>query len=116
MTDAPDSARQRTLTHETPGACIKWSGTWLDFLSVLFLLMRNLMHACRFSAENFPNILKIVDGLAAIGAKYNGASSSQIALAWLLAQGPDIIPIPGTKNVKVRADSIRPYLNLLPIY
>ncbi|KAJ7131436.1 NADP-dependent oxidoreductase domain-containing protein [Mycena epipterygia] len=60
----------------------------------------------RFSAENFPNILEIVDGLAAIGAKYNGASSSQIALAWLLAQGPDIIPIPGTKNVKYLKENL----------
>ncbi|KAJ7084960.1 Aldo/keto reductase [Mycena epipterygia] len=60
----------------------------------------------RYSAENFPNILKIVDGLAVIGAKYNGASSSQVTLAWLLAQGPDIIPIPGTKKLKYLKDNL----------
>jgi aryl-alcohol dehydrogenase-like predicted oxidoreductase len=58
-----------------------------------------------YNATNFPNILKIADGLADIGKKYN-ASSSQVALAWLLAQGSDIIPIPGTKKIKVRTDHI----------
>ncbi|KAJ7659161.1 Aldo/keto reductase, partial [Mycena polygramma] len=54
----------------------------------------------RYSAENFPNILKLADGLKAIGAKYNNATAGQVALAWLLAQGDDIIPIPGTKKIK----------------
>ncbi|KAF7303895.1 Aldo/keto reductase [Mycena indigotica] len=54
----------------------------------------------RYSADNFPNILKIADGLAAIGKKYDNASASQVALAWLLAQGEDIIPIPGSKTIK----------------
>ncbi|KAJ3553625.1 hypothetical protein NM688_g3509 [Phlebia brevispora] len=53
----------------------------------------------RFSKENFPNILKIVDSLNAIGAKYH-ATAGQVALAWLLAQGLDIIPIPGTRKLK----------------
>lgn len=53
----------------------------------------------RFSKENFPNILKIVDGLGAIAAKH-GATPGQVALAWLLAQGNDIVPIPGTRHVK----------------
>ncbi|KAJ7084962.1 Aldo/keto reductase [Mycena epipterygia] len=60
----------------------------------------------RYSGENFPKILKIVDGVAAIGTKYNGASSSRVTLAWLLAQGPDIIPIPGTKKVKYLEDNL----------
>ncbi|KAJ7080956.1 NADP-dependent oxidoreductase domain-containing protein [Mycena belliarum] len=54
----------------------------------------------RYSAENFPNILKLADGLKAIGAKYDGATGGQVALAWLLAQGDDVIPIPGTKKIK----------------
>ncbi|KAF7794585.1 hypothetical protein EIP86_005720 [Pleurotus ostreatoroseus] len=53
----------------------------------------------RFSKESFPNILKVVDVLQSIGAKYN-ATAGQVALAWLLAQGPDIIPIPGTKKLE----------------
>ncbi|KAJ7489041.1 NADP-dependent oxidoreductase domain-containing protein [Mycena latifolia] len=60
----------------------------------------------RYNATNFPNILKIADGLTAIGAKYNGASSSQVALAWLLAQGSDVIPIPGTKKIKYLEDNL----------
>ncbi|KAJ7056998.1 NADP-dependent oxidoreductase domain-containing protein [Mycena amicta] len=61
----------------------------------------------KFTAANFPKILKIVDSLAALGLqKYDGASSSKVTLAWLLAQGPDIIPIPGTKNLKFLSDNI----------
>lgn len=54
----------------------------------------------RYSKENFPNILKLVDGLKKIGEKH-GATAGQVALAWVLAQGDDFIPIPGTKSVKV---------------
>ncbi|KAJ6564527.1 NADP-dependent oxidoreductase domain-containing protein [Mycena capillaripes] len=59
----------------------------------------------RYSAANFPNILKITDGLAAIGKKYN-ATSSQVALAWLLAQGEDVIPIPGTTKIKYLEENL----------
>ena len=54
----------------------------------------------RYSKENFPNILKLVDGLKKIGEKYN-ATAGQIALAWLLAQSDNVIPIPGTTKEKV---------------
>ncbi|KAJ7149629.1 NADP-dependent oxidoreductase domain-containing protein [Mycena filopes] len=60
----------------------------------------------RYSATNFPNILKLADGLKAVGTKYNGASAGQVALAWLLAQGDDIIPIPGTKKIKYLNENI----------
>ncbi|KAJ7182956.1 NADP-dependent oxidoreductase domain-containing protein [Mycena crocata] len=60
----------------------------------------------RYNAQNFPNILKIADGLTAIGKKYNGATSSQVALAWLLAQGEDVIPIPGTKKIKYLEENL----------
>ncbi|EPQ53765.1 Aldo/keto reductase [Gloeophyllum trabeum ATCC 11539] len=53
----------------------------------------------RYSKENFPNILKLVDGLKAIGERH-GATAGQVALAWLLAQGDDVIPIPGTTKVE----------------
>jgi aryl-alcohol dehydrogenase-like predicted oxidoreductase len=53
----------------------------------------------RYSKENFPNVLKVVEEIRQIGTKHN-ASPGQVTLAWLLAQGPDIIPIPGTRNVK----------------
>jgi len=53
----------------------------------------------KFSNENFPNILKLADGLKEIGAKRN-ATAGQISLAWVLGQGNDVIPIPGTTKVK----------------
>jgi len=53
----------------------------------------------RYSNENFPNILKLADGLKKVGDAHN-ATAAQVALAWLLAQGDDIIPIPGTKKIK----------------
>ncbi|CAL1708523.1 unnamed protein product [Somion occarium] len=53
----------------------------------------------RYSADNFPNVLKIVDGLKAIGERH-GATAGQIALAWVLAQGEDVIPIPGTSKIE----------------
>lgn len=53
----------------------------------------------RFSPENFPNNLKIVNAVEKI-AESKGVSVSALALAWLLAQGDDIIPIPGTTKAK----------------
>ncbi|MBT3071253.1 aldo/keto reductase [Rhodomicrobium sp. Az07] len=53
----------------------------------------------RFEGENFDRNMKIVDAVKAI-AKEKGAAPGQVALAWLLAQGSDIVPIPGTKRRK----------------
>jgi aryl-alcohol dehydrogenase-like predicted oxidoreductase len=52
----------------------------------------------RFTGENFQRNLRIVDEVEAVAAEA-GATPAQIALAWLLAQGDDIAPIPGTKRV-----------------
>ena len=52
----------------------------------------------RFIGENFQLNLRIVDEVQAIAAEA-GATPAQIALAWLLAQGNDIAPIPGTRRV-----------------
>ena len=52
----------------------------------------------RFTGENFQRNLRIVDEVAAVATEV-GATPAQIALAWLLAQGNDIAPIPGTKRV-----------------
>lgn len=51
----------------------------------------------KYSQQNFPKILELVQGLQDI-AKAHDATSAQVSLAWLQAQGPDIIPIPGTKS------------------
>jgi aryl-alcohol dehydrogenase-like predicted oxidoreductase len=58
----------------------------------------------RYSAENLPRNLRVVDAIAAV-AQRHGVSNAQIALAWLLAQGPDIVPIPGVKRRATMRDS-----------
>src|SRR5881409_419013 len=52
----------------------------------------------RFTAGNLEQNLRIVDEVEAIASEV-GATPAQVALAWLLAQGDDIAPIPGTKRV-----------------
>jgi aryl-alcohol dehydrogenase-like predicted oxidoreductase len=51
----------------------------------------------RFGAEAFARNKNLTEGLAAF-AKSHGATSAQIALAWLLAREPHIVPIPGTRR------------------
>jgi aryl-alcohol dehydrogenase-like predicted oxidoreductase len=53
----------------------------------------------RFSGEAFDKNMVLVERLEAI-AEGKGATASQLALAWVLAQGGDLIPIPGTKRRK----------------
>lgn len=52
----------------------------------------------RFVGENFQKNLDLVDAVKAI-AEYKGVTAAQLALAWVLAQGEDLIPIPGTRRV-----------------
>jgi len=62
----------------------------------------------RFSKENFPANLKIVDAFQQL-AKNKGCTSSQLCLAWLLRQDRLILPIPGTKklnNLQQNLDSV----------
>ena len=60
----------------------------------------------RYSPENMPTNLAIVDAIAGVAGRH-GVSSAQIALAWLLAQGEDIVPIPGVKRSETLRDSAR---------
>jgi aryl-alcohol dehydrogenase-like predicted oxidoreductase len=60
----------------------------------------------RYSEENFGANLKIVDAIRAV-AERKGASLAQIALAWLIAQGPHVVPIPGVKRRATMEDSLR---------
>jgi aryl-alcohol dehydrogenase-like predicted oxidoreductase len=53
----------------------------------------------RFQGENFARNLQLVDKVKQL-AKSVGVTASQLALAWVLAQGEDIVPIPGTKHRK----------------
>jgi aryl-alcohol dehydrogenase-like predicted oxidoreductase len=52
----------------------------------------------RFTEGNFEKNLRIVDEVKAVASELD-ATPAQVALAWLLAQGDDIAPIPGTKHV-----------------
>jgi len=54
-------------------------------------------YAPRFSEENFPKNLQLVDSITEL-AKKKGCTPSQLTLAWILAQGDDFFPIPGTTN------------------
>jgi len=53
----------------------------------------------RFQAENFDKNLALVDKVKAI-AKQKSCTPAQLALAWVLAQGEHLIPIPGTRRIK----------------
>ena len=53
----------------------------------------------RFQGENFARNLALADHVQAL-AREKGCTPSQLALAWLLAQGEDIVPIPGTSSIE----------------
>lgn len=59
----------------------------------------------RFQGENFIKNLELVDRVKEIAAK-KGITPSQLALAWVLAQGSDVVPIPGTKKIKYLDENI----------
>ena len=59
----------------------------------------------RFDGANFAANLKLVDVVRTVADKYH-VSPAQIALAWLLAKGSDIVPIPGTKRRVTMEDSV----------
>ena len=59
----------------------------------------------RFEQENFRRNIELVEKIKELAAK-KGCSPAQLALAWLLAQGDDIVPIPGTKRRKYLEENI----------
>lgn len=60
----------------------------------------------KYAEENFPKIKELVQGLKLVAEKHD-SSPAQVAIAWLLAQGSDIIPIPGTKSIKNLDENFR---------
>jgi aryl-alcohol dehydrogenase-like predicted oxidoreductase len=60
----------------------------------------------RFQGEHFSNNLKLLDGFSAI-ARENDCTMAQLALAWLLAKAPHIIPIPGTTRLDHLTENAR---------
>jgi aryl-alcohol dehydrogenase-like predicted oxidoreductase len=63
------------------------------------------LHSPRFQGENFQKNLDLVTRVEEI-AKEKNCQPSQLALAWVLAQGKDIVPIPGTKRRKYLEENV----------
>ncbi|HTH18323.1 MAG TPA: aldo/keto reductase [Magnetospirillum sp.] len=59
----------------------------------------------RFQGDNLAANLKLVDKVKALAAA-KGCTPGQVALAWLLGQGADVLPIPGTKRIKYLEDNV----------
>jgi len=59
----------------------------------------------RFQGENFKKNLQLVDEVGAM-AREKGCTTAQLALAWVMAKGEDIVPIPGTKHIRYLDDNI----------
>jgi hypothetical protein len=59
----------------------------------------------RFQGEHFVSNLKLLDGLDEV-ARENDCTMGQVALAWLLAQGEHIVPIPGTTRLDHLAENV----------
>ena len=59
----------------------------------------------RFQAENFERNLKLAEFVKSMAGE-KGCTPAQLALAWVLAQGEDIVPIPGTKQVRYIEDDL----------
>jgi aryl-alcohol dehydrogenase-like predicted oxidoreductase len=62
-------------------------------------------HNPRFAGENLTANIRIVEQVDAVAAEV-GATPGQVALAWLLAQGDDIAPIPGTKRISYLEENV----------
>ncbi|MFP5247630.1 MAG: aldo/keto reductase, partial [Thermoanaerobaculia bacterium] len=62
--------------------------------------------APRFQGENFQKNLDLVAHIERL-AREKGVTPSQLALAWVLHRGEDIVPIPGTKHVRYLEENVR---------
>ncbi len=63
-------------------------------------------NAPRFQSENLEKNLAILDGVKTVASERKVAPA-QVALAWVLAQGRDIVPIPGTKHIRYLEENLR---------
>ena len=62
-------------------------------------------HSPRFQGENFDKNLHLVEKVKDLAAQ-KGVTAGQLALAWVMAQGEDIVPIPGTKHRKYLEENV----------
>jgi len=59
----------------------------------------------RFQGENFQKNIDLVHAVAEI-ARDKGVTAAQLALAWVLAQGPNLVPIPGTRRIRTLEENV----------
>ncbi|MDY6924801.1 MAG: aldo/keto reductase [Pseudomonadota bacterium] len=59
----------------------------------------------RFMGENFQKNLDLVEAVKGIAAD-KGVTAAQLALAWVLAQGPHLVPIPGTRRIRTLEENV----------
>jgi aryl-alcohol dehydrogenase-like predicted oxidoreductase len=62
-------------------------------------------HNPRFQGENFTSNLRLVDRVREMAAE-KGVTATQLALAWVLSRGDDVVPIPGTKRVRYLEENV----------
>ena len=62
-------------------------------------------HSPRFQGENFAKNLHVVEKVKDLAAQ-KGVTAGQLALAWVMAQGEDVVPIPGTKHRKYLEENV----------
>ena len=86
------------------GANILYTLRLQDDENILALVSSHHNHP-RFKPENLKKNVSLLDPLISI-ARELGCQPAQIALAWLLSQGDDIVPIPGTKRVQYLEENI----------
>jgi len=59
----------------------------------------------RFGENHFDRNLELVDAVSAL-AQRKGCTPGQLAIAWVMAQGPDVVPIPGTKRLRYLDENV----------
>ncbi len=90
---------------------VAYSPLGRGFLTGLFKSVADLpaddyrRNSPRFQGENFQKNLDLVKQIETL-AQTKGCTPSQLALAWVLAQGDDIVPIPGTKRLPYLKDNL----------
>jgi aryl-alcohol dehydrogenase-like predicted oxidoreductase len=86
-------------------ALVAYSPLGRGFLTGAFAKLADLpaddyrLHSPRFQGDNFARNRELVGKVESMAAA-RGVAAAQLALAWVLAQGEDIVPIPGTKRRK----------------
>ncbi|MFD5326430.1 aldo/keto reductase [Streptomyces sp. NPDC127092] len=94
----------RPVARELGIGLVPWSPAGRGFLSGTITSLRDLPEGDyrhndpRYQGENLAKNLELVERLRAIAARL-GHTPVQLALAWLLHQGQDVVPIPGTKRI-----------------